>query len=172
MDTRVGFGPRLLAAVFDALAVGIAGLLLGTMLARGIGLPLAEAAGEGAGGAAAFAALIWTLAGLSVFVFLYSLIEAVTGASPGKMVLGLRVGREDGRQATRGIYARRWAVKFSGSLLGLLGAIPGIYVAGLLAPAAGLVVFAGCFFALGDKRQALHDLAAKTAVFRKVDLAP
>jgi uncharacterized RDD family membrane protein YckC len=42
----------------------------------------------------------------------------------------------------------------------------------LLAPAAGLVIFVGCFLVLGDKRQALHDLGAATAVFRKADLAP
>jgi uncharacterized RDD family membrane protein YckC len=146
------------------------GFILGAALARGFGLPLAEASGMGSGEVGAFAALVWTLAGLGAFVLLYSLIEAFTGASPGKMALGLKVGREDGRKAPPAVYAVRWAVKFSGSILGLVGAIPGLYIAGLLAPAAGLVVFAGCFFALGDKRQALHDMAARTAVFRRTDL--
>jgi len=57
-------------------------------------------------------------------------------------------------------------------VLGLLGAVPGLHVLGLLAPAAGIIVFIGCFLVLGDKRQALHDVAAKTAVFRKTDLVP
>ena len=39
-----------------------------------------------------------------------------------------------------------------------------------VAPAAGLIVFIGCFLVLGDKRQALHDMGAATAVFRKADL--
>jgi uncharacterized RDD family membrane protein YckC len=88
------------------------------------------------------------------------------------MALGLKVGLEDGRRAGAGVYARRWAVKYSGTLLGLAGALPGLQVVGLLAPVAGLIVLAGCFLALGDKRQALHDVAVKTAVFRKIDLAP
>jgi uncharacterized RDD family membrane protein YckC len=170
METRIGFGPRLLAALIDAVAISAAGLLAGSGLARAIGLPLAGTLGDGGSELAALAAVVWTLAGLAVCVFLYSLIEAFTGASPGKMLLGLKVGLEDGRRAAPAVYALRWAVKFSGSLLGLLGAVPGFYLLGLLAPAAGLVVFAGCFFVLGDKRQALHDLAARTAVFRKADL--
>ena len=34
----------------------------------------------------------------------------------------------------------------------------------------GLVIFIGCFFVLGAKRQAIHDLIAKTAVFKKSDI--
>ncbi len=85
------------------------------------------------------------MAAFGGFVFLYSLIEAFTGASPGKMALGLKVGLEDGRRAGAGVYARRWAIKYSGTLLGLLGALPGLHVVGLLAPVAGLIVLAGCF---------------------------
>jgi uncharacterized RDD family membrane protein YckC len=116
--------------------------------------------------------VLGAVAAFGAFVFLYSLIEAFTGASPGKMALGLKVGMEDGRCASVAVYARRWAVKFSGTLLGLLGALPGFHVVALLAPAAGLIVFVGCFLVLGDKRQSLHDVAAGTAVFRKAELVP
>jgi uncharacterized RDD family membrane protein YckC len=34
-----------------------------------------------------------------------------------------------------------------------------------------LVFFFGCFAALGDKRQALHDIIGKTAVYKKSDIA-
>ena len=68
------------------------------------------------------------------------------------------------------LYVKRWAIKYSGTVLGLLGAIPGLHLLGLLAPAAGLIVFIGCFLVLGDKRQALHDMGAASAVFRKADL--
>ena len=178
MEKRVGFGPRLAASLIDLLIVGVVGLVagaaIGGMLGRGIGGVLGGAADDGAAAGAAVGAVagavLGAMAAFGGFVFLYSLIEAFTGASPGKMALGLKVGFEDGRRAPVAIYARRWAVKYSGTLLGLLGAVPGFHVVGFLAPFAGLIVFIGCFLVLGDKRQALHDVAAKTAVFRKTDL--
>ncbi len=180
MDTRIGFGSRLLAALLDAavilvLTVGIGGTL-GGLLGGGAGRAISGAAGDGAAAGAAIGVLVGavfgTIAAFSGFTFLYSLIEAFTGASPGKMVLRLKVGLEDGRPARRSVYAKRWAVKYSGSLLGLAGFVPGLHPLALLAAVAGVVIFIGCFLVLGDKRQALHDLAARTAVYRKSALVP
>jgi len=184
MDKRTGFGIRFAAALIDfgivAVVGFIAGAAVGGMLGGGIGGVLGGVLGGSAGGdgAAAGAALgaaagafLGAVATLGGFVFLYSLIEAFTGASPGKMSLGLRVGTADGRRGSASLYVKRWAIKYSGTLLGLLGAIPGLHILALVAPAAGLLVFVGCFLALGDRRQALHDLGAATAVFRKADLA-
>ena len=182
MDKRAGFGPRFAAALIDVGVVAvvgfIAGAAVGGMLGGGIGGVLGGSAGgdgaaAGAGLGAAAGALLGAIGALSAFggfLFLYSLIEAFTGASPGKMCLGLSVGNADGRRGSAARFVKRWAIKYSGTLLGLLGAIPGLHILGLLAPAAGLIVFVGCFLALGDRRQALHDLGAATAVFRKADL--
>jgi uncharacterized RDD family membrane protein YckC len=178
MEKRVGFGQRAAAALIDLAVVAIvgfvAGAAIGGMLGGWIGGALGESAGAGASSGAlgaAIGAVLGAVAAFGGFVFLYSLIEAFTGASPGKMVLGLKVGTADGRPGSAGLYAKRWAIKYSGTLLGLLGALPGLHVIGLLAPAAGVAVFVGCFLVLGDKRQALHDLGAATAVFKKTDLA-
>jgi uncharacterized RDD family membrane protein YckC len=177
VDRRVGFGTRLAAALIDVVVVGIvgfvAGAAIGGMLGGWVGSALGEPGGSGApSGAvgAAVGAVLGAIAAFGGFVFLYSLIEAFTGASPGKMLLRIKVGTADGRRGSPALYVKRWAIKYSGTLLGLLGALPGLHVVGLLAPAAGLVIFVGCFLALGDKRQALHDLGAATAVFRKADL--
>jgi len=179
MEKRVGFGPRLAACLIDLLIVGIvgfvAGAAIGGMLGGWIGGALggSEGAGSSSGAVgAAIGAALGVVAAFGGFVFLYSLIEAFTGASPGKMILGLKVGTDDGRRGSSALYVKRWAIKYSGTVLGLLGAIPGLHILGLLAPAAGIIVFIGCFLVLGDKRQALHDVAAKTAVFRKADLVP
>ena len=179
MEKRVGFGMRLAATLIDLAVVGVVGLVvgaaLGGMLGGGIGGMLGgSAGGDGAAGAAlgaAVGAVLGAVAAFGGFVFLYSLIEAVAGASPGKMVLGLRVGTADGRRGGTTLYVKRWAIKYCGTLLGLLGAVPGLQVLGLVAPVAGLAIFVGCFLVLGDKRQALHDLGATSAVFRKTDLA-
>jgi len=178
MGTRVGFGPRLLAAAIDAvvvlaLTIGVGGTI-GGLLGGGAGGALGGGESGGAAAGAAIGAVLGALVGAAVafsgFTFLYSLIEALTGASPGKMLLGLKVGLEDGRRAPVSAYLARWIVKYSGSIFGLLGALPVLHILAVLASAAGLVVFLGCFLVLGDRRQALHDLAAKTAVFRKSDL--
>ena len=181
MDKRTGFGIRFAAALIDfgivAVVGFIAGAAVGGMLGGGIGGVLGgSAGGDGAAAGAALGAAVGAFLGavatLGGFVFLYSLIEAFTGASPGKMCLGLRVGTADGRTGSASLFVKRWAIKYSGTLLGLLGAIPGLHILALVAPAAGLLVFVGCFLALGDRRQALHDLGAATAVFRKADLVP
>lgn len=178
MGKRVGFGMRLAATLIDMLIVGVvgfgAGAALGGMLGGGLGSALGGASPDGAASGAAIGAalgaVLGAVAAFGGFVFLYSLIEAFTGASPGKMLLKLKIGTADGRRGSPALYVKRWAIKYSGSVLGLLGAIPGLHVLGLLAPPAGVVIFVGCFVALGDRRQALHDLGASTAVFRRADL--
>jgi uncharacterized RDD family membrane protein YckC len=179
MEKRVGFGMRFAAACIDLVVVGavgfVAGATIGGALGGGIGGVLGgPAAGdEAAAGAAlgaAIGAVLGAVAAFGGFVFLYSLVEAFTGASPGKMILGLKVGTADGRRGGTALYLKRWAIKYSGTLLGLVGVLPGLHILGLLAPVAGVAIFVGCFLVLGDARQALHDLGAATAVFRKADL--
>ena len=178
MERRVGFGPRFAAVLIDIAVVAIvgfaAGAAIGGMLGSGIGGVLGGSEGGDAAAGAALGATVGAalgaVAAFGGFVFLYSLIEAFTGASPGKLILGLKVGTAEGRRGSPPLYLKRWAIKYSGTVLGLLGAIPGLHALGLFAPAAGLVIFVGCFLVLGDKRQALHDMGAATAVFRKGDL--
>jgi len=175
VEKRVGFGARLAAALIDIVIVASVGFgvgaTLGGILGGGLGRVLDGPSGDAAAAGTAAGAVLGAIAAFGGFVFLYSLIEAFTGASPGKMVLGLKVGTADGRRGWAALYVKRWAIKYSGTLLGLLGAVPGLHVLGLLAPPAGLAVSIGCFLVLGDKRQSLHDLGAATAVFRKTDLA-
>jgi uncharacterized RDD family membrane protein YckC len=180
MEKRVGFGPRLIAALIDAAIVMVLAIVFGGMVGGLLGLGVGAAIGAGGdsdsaavGGAAG--ALLGALGGftigIAVFGFLYSLIEGLTGASPGKMVLKLKVGTEGGQHATVQVYLTRWAVKYSGQLLGFLAIITGITIISTLGSLASLVIFVGCFLVLGTNRQAIHDMAAKTAVYNKADLA-
>jgi uncharacterized RDD family membrane protein YckC len=175
MDKRVGFGPRLGAAVIDAVIIMVVGGMFGGMLAAALGLGAGAAAGlaggeDAAAAAAALGAMGGFAIGISLFGLLYSLIEAFTGASPGKMILKLKIGTDDGRNAPAATYLTRWAVKYSNSLLSTIGLITGISIIGTLGTVAGVVVFFGCFLVLGAGRQAVHDLVAKTAVYYKADL--
>lgn len=101
---------------------------------------------------------------------LYWSIEAFTGASPGKRILGMRVMREDGAPAQPSIIAMRTAIKISDKILKLIAIL---YVADVIArgvtSAASLVsivITIGCFMVLSAKKQALHDMIARTAIFR------
>jgi len=61
----------------------------------------------------------------------------------------------------------RALLKYSGTILALLAGVTSVAILGTIGSIAGLIIFIGCFFVLGDKRQAIHDLVAKTAVFKK-----
>jgi uncharacterized RDD family membrane protein YckC len=180
MDKRVGFGPRLGAALIDFVVIVVLAVVFGGVVGGMLGLGAGAAIGstsdsEGAAAAGAAAgALLGVLGGFAigaaVFGVLYSLIEGLTGASPGKMILKLKVGTADGHAGQTSLYLTRWAVKNSGQILAFLSLILATSALGTLGTLANLVIFVGCFMVLGAKRQAIHDMVAKTAVFNKADL--
>ena len=51
--------------------------------------------------------------------------------------------------------------------MGLFAWLTGIEMLGTVGVGLGLIVFIGCFFALGSGKQALHDMVLKTAVYPK-----
>ncbi len=181
MEKRVGFGPRFGAFLLDFVVVIVLAIVLGGavggMLGMGAGAAVGSAGSEAEGAAAAgaalggvFGAIAGMMIGMAVFGFLYSLIEALTGASPGKMLLSLKIGTADGHNAPISTYITRWAVKNSGTLLSMIALLVATPAIGTLGTIASLVIFVGCFLVLGAAKQAIHDMAAKTAVFKKADL--
>ncbi|MCK4837142.1 MAG: RDD family protein [Candidatus Aminicenantes bacterium] len=105
------------------------------------------------------------------FSTLYMILEAFLGATPGKMILGLKIGTQDGKAGDMWVYFPRFVIKNCSVLIDLAGRITGITFLGAIGGFAGIAVFFGCIYALGEKKQALHDILAKTAVFRKKDLS-
>ena len=110
------------------------------------------------------------LAATALMGLVYPLVEGVTGASPGKWVLGLQVGHPDGRRGNVTLFLARFAVKFIRPVMGALAAVTGLSLMGWLAGPAGLVVSLGTLLLLAPHKQALHDKLAVTAVFRRSDL--
>jgi len=100
----------------------------------------------------------------------YPLVEAVTGASPGKWVVGLRVGTEDGQRGNVGVYAWRAVLKSIRAALLAVAGLTGLAFLGMLAGPAGMVMDLGVLFMLAPHKQALHDKLARTAVYRRRDL--
>lgn len=101
----------------------------------------------------------------------YPLVEALTGASPGKWVMGLRVGTDDGQPGNVVVYGRRAVLKSIRAALMAVAGLTGLALLGMLAGPAGMVMDLGVLFMLAPHKQALHDKLARTAVYRRRDLA-
>ncbi len=172
MEKRVGFALRLGAFSIDVVFV----LILSFAAVPAMGALL----GPGFVPQDASLAASLTMARGAVIGAVYFLIEGLTGASIGKMILKLKVGRPDGQPGSVGLFLLRWAIKNVGNLVAIVGAALALAALGPGLPifligvgnVLGLIVILGCFLALRQSKQALHDVLARTAVYRRDDLAP
>ena len=177
---RIGFGRRLGAYLLDVVVAGIGGFVIGMFAGAGLtalffasemneGMEEAEALG---GGVVTFlGGMLGTFAGMMLIFLVIMLLEAFTGQTIGKMMLGIKNGDEDGAPAGSGKLITRAAVKYIGTILAVVAGLTGIAMVGTVGQLLGFAVFIGFFFILGDKKQGFHDMIAKTAVFNKSDLA-
>jgi len=106
----------------------------------------------------------------SLISFLYFIIEGFTGYTIGKLMLGIQVGTQEGIPADQGKLMIRFAFKNISAIVGLIGIASMISIIGTIGSVLGFIIIIGCFFALGENKLALHDMLAKTAVYRKNEL--
>jgi len=178
---RIGFGRRLGAYLLDFVVAGIGGFVIGMFAGAGLTalffaseeMNEAMEGAEEAGGAfvALMGGMLGTFAGMMLIFLLIMLLEAFTGQTIGKMMLGIKNGDEDGAAAGSGKLITRAAVKYIGTILALVAGLTGIAMIVTISQLLGFAVFIGFFFILGDKKQGFHDMIAKTAVYNKSDLA-
>jgi uncharacterized RDD family membrane protein YckC len=95
----------------------------------------------------------------------YSLIEMLSGASPGKRFFGLRIGGMDGAAVGLKRLACRWAIKHAPAVLRGAAVISMLGFFDYLAGAAAVAVAVGWSSAMKPGRQALHDRLTGTAVY-------
>ncbi len=183
VDRRVGVLRRWLAFSLDGILVMLlslaAGLVGGAVFGDGLGALLGPSGIVGAAFVLFALLLGWPalvgamdVAGF-VLPFLgtaYTLTEALGGFSLGKLLLGLRIRNADGARAGLGQLFGRYVVKNVLYLLAMLALLSGIEVLRAVGGLGALLVWVGCLFAFGAARQALHDRAFGTAVYRKADL--
>ena len=179
MKQRAGFGVRSVALIIDVILLAAISVVLGLMAGSSTALLIHKmgwtAAASDPGGAAVatgFMAIAVFLLVTSVVATLlslpYNLMEAFFGWTPGKLATGLRVRNQDGARPSLGQVFSRWLVKHNAILLSLLIFV-GIPV-GVFSPFLQAAVFLGCFLALGQNRQALHDSLTSTAVYELSEL--
>ena len=100
----------------------------------------------------------------------YTTFEIWRAATPGKMILRLRIRDRAGDEADGWRLAHRWVVKTSGSLVSTGGAALGLAVVERLGDVIDVFVAIGCLFVLRESRLAWHDQLTGTAVYRLKDL--
>ncbi|MCE2438949.1 MAG: RDD family protein [Candidatus Latescibacteria bacterium] len=158
---RIGFNRRFGAFAIDVIAVWI--------LTSITGIVTGENGPEASSGLHHLSDLTRMMAGVGVIVssvqLLYCLIEGLTGASPGKMVLRIHIRDASGAPAATGTLILRMAVKHIKVVATLLVSLTGSHLLTIVGLAGGVIFFFGCFLALGAARQALHDRILQTAVF-------
>ncbi len=104
---------------------------------------------------------------LGVYVLLLVWIpwEGITGAALGKRLLKIRIKSEDGTPGSLDKLIARAAIRNIAILCGFAAWLLGIERIAILGDLAAFAIFIGCFFVLGEKRQAFHDMLTKTAVY-------
>lgn len=105
-----------------------------------------------------------------ILSILYYLPEIIIGSSIGKLILGIRIASADGKKASIGFLAFRFLLKNIGLPFSLLFVLTNVEIFSSLSSWSAFIFIISCFFALSRKKQALHDLIAKSAVFYTEDI--
>ena len=178
---RVGALPRLAAAILD---YALSTFLTMVVAWKGWGwqalvenlqgleelMSLYEPVEEALVQAGLMGGVMGLLGATALMSVVYPMVEGLTGASPGKWILGLRVGRQDGTSGDVVLYLKRFAVKYIRPVMMALSAATGMSLLAWLSGPAGTVISAGTLLLLASHKQALHDKLAGTAVYRRIEL--
>ncbi|OGU17813.1 MAG: hypothetical protein A2X61_06045 [Ignavibacteria bacterium GWB2_35_12] len=105
-----------------------------------------------------------------ILTFMYYSLEVVLAATPGKIILGIQIANQDRTNASMLTLFMRFLLKHSNSILSLLAFVAAVKAFDFVGSIFGLAFVVGCFFVLASKRQGFHDMLAKTAVFRKIEV--
>jgi uncharacterized RDD family membrane protein YckC len=178
VENRIGFGMRLGAFLIDCVLVSIVAFLggstIGGLLGAGAGAAMSSGDADPTKGMAMggiIGAVVGTLIAMAVVSVIYNLLEGFTGWTLGKLLLGIQVGNQDGTRAGLGQLLGRYALKNCNFILTILAVLTGVGLLRTLGSLGGLAIFIGCFFVLAGAKQAFHDMIAKTAVYKRSQLA-
>jgi uncharacterized RDD family membrane protein YckC len=93
-------------------------------------------------------------------------MDIFKAATPGKMLLKLKITNEDGSEASRQTLIKRWAIKQIPQFAWLLFAVTTVMFFNWLTVFCFIGYVISCCLTFRPDRQALHDTMAHTAVFR------
>ena len=178
---RIGFGKRLLALIIDTILSSIAGFALSLFAESSLlelfyepsqlndSISTFENLSSGLGNT--MQEFFKVIAGIGVIGFLIMIMEGLTGQTPGKMLIGIKNGNQDGSNASTSTLFIRTLIKNISSVLSFIAVTSSLSIIGTIGSFLGFIIFIGCFFTLGKSKQSIHDLISKTAVYNKSDLS-
>lgn len=163
MKERVGFSRRFPALVLDAIIILVLVFPFGRLAIRfleALGVPLSSI-DTNAAALGAFLYYSWTIA------IFYLFVEVLVGATPGKLMMKLKVAGENGDRPSWGRRLGRYAGK--ACFLLIVPPFGMTEVDAVIYPflAAGTVAFLGTFLIFGPGKQTFYDRLTKTAVFKR-----
>lgn len=112
---------------------------------------------------------------LSIFIGIiipgiYYLLEVFTGASLGKLTFGIQIADADRKQSQYGQLWLRYFIKHIAIFIQIVWILTFVNELMILMVMCMTVIYVGFFLTLGRKKQAVHDMLAKTAVYHKRDV--
>ena len=166
---RVGFGRRLGAALIDFVIWTIIFIILFSI--TGVSEEAKSILNEAMVNPAAFQELDKIMAPLILISWLaYFSTEIFFAATPGKMVLGIKIADEERQEAGMGTLFTRFIIKHIDYVFSVLTLLTAIQIFSTVGSVLSLLIVVGFFFTLAPKRQAFHDMLAKTAVYYREDV--
>ena len=175
-NERVGFGRRLGAYLLDGLIVLVFGSVVGVLVGDTLSnLFFSAQLGQfdqlydvlGYEYEGMISKMTSLSAGISVTGLSLFFMEGAFGQSFGKMMLGIINTNVDGSSATATKLWMRSFFKYGASIIPLIAGVSGVAFLNPVASLWSLIIFIGFFFALGDNKQTIHDMIAKTVVSYK-----
>ena len=151
MPHRAGFWIRVLATVIDIVLMLILAVIVMALMHL-----VAPTAGERALQVTVFGAWLG-----------YTSFEVWSAATPGKLLLRLRVTEQDCSPAEFWRRVLRWSAKQFWLMASVLFALTGSALFYAVSGFSSLVMTVGCLYASSDDRLAWHDQWAHTAVCRR-----
>lgn len=166
---RVGFGRRLGAALLDLFIYYV--VFLAVFLFLGVYDQIEPLLDNALANPNVMQEIVSIVLPLTLIIsFIYYSMEIFIAATPGKLILGIQIASDDRKPASVGQLFTRFIVKRSSDVMNLLYLVTALMVFSTLSSIVGLIILVGFFFVLAQRKQAFHDMLAKTAVYYRSEL--
>lgn len=168
-EFRVGFGRRLGAWIIDWLLISVVTAIITNVLGIGnssVDFSFEMFMSDPEGAEALMYTMLRETAPLSLVVgFLYFVTEFLFAASPGKLILGIQIGKADRTYADMKTLVVRFLAKHFDYAFMLLFIVLGTKIYFQLSGLYIMIILIGSLWVFSYKRMALHDKIAGTAIF-------
>ncbi len=166
---RVGFAPRLGASLLD---IGFTvGILMFLIIITGVYQDYTYVLNDLLSNPSVLNEFLQTIIPLSFIVtFMYYAFEIIFAATPGKMILGIKIVDENMTEASVNKLALRFFYKHLSTIISLMAFLITFESLDVVSSIITIIIWIGFLFTLSPKRQAFHDMLAGTIVLRRRDI--